>query len=177
MDRKWACHCSETMILLMSHVKMYHRGFRKLLFLTLSSSSSSSSKSSSITSSRSHRSFAEQRIFLPSPWVASTLCEHTRQLVQERCTRHYSDGSAPLELWNKKRQIWVQRQGTLPSPPPHPKTPIIAVASTMCATSRNVTIAPTPPQDTRHCRSIEHVCNVKERYHHPHPNPRHPSLP
>ena len=31
MDRKWACHYSETMILLMSHVKMYHRGFRKLL--------------------------------------------------------------------------------------------------------------------------------------------------
>ena len=32
MDRKWACHCSETMILLRSHVKMYHLGFRKLAF-------------------------------------------------------------------------------------------------------------------------------------------------
>ena len=71
----------------------------------------------------------------------------------------------------------VQRQGTLPSPPPQPMTPIIAVASTMCATSRNVTITPTPTHDTHHCRSIDHACNAKERYHHPHPNPRHPSLP
>ena len=71
----------------------------------------------------------------------------------------------------------LQRQGTLESPTPEPKTPVIAVASTMRATSRNVSITPTPTQDTRHCRSIDHACNVKERYHHPHPTPRHPSLP
>ena len=71
----------------------------------------------------------------------------------------------------------VQRQGTLPSPPPQPKTPIIAVASTTRATPRNVTITPTPTQDTHHCRSIDHACNAKGRYHHPHPNPRHTSLP
>ena len=57
----------------------------------------------------------------------------------------------------------VQRQETLPSPPPQSKTHIIAVASTMRATSRNVTITPTPIQDTHHCRSIDHACTVKER--------------
>ena len=70
----------------------------------------------------------------------------------------------------------VQRQGTLPSPPPQPKTPIIAVASTMRARPRNVTITPTPTQDTHHCRSIDHVCNVKERYHHPPPQPKTPII-
>ena len=145
MDRKCACHCSKTMILLMSHVKLYHRGFRKLLVF----------------------------------WH----CHH----------HHHHHGSrkvsiTPTPTQDTHHRPCVQRQGTLASPPAHPKTPVIAVASTMCATSRNVsitptpietpviavastmsatsrnvTITPTPTQDTHHCRSIDHVCNVKER--------------
>ena len=50
------------------------------------------------------------------------------------------------------------------------------VASTMCASPRNV-IIPTPPhptpRETSRVRSIKHVCKCKVR-HHPHPTPPHP---
>ena len=44
------------------------------------------------------------------------------------------------------------------------------LASTMCASARNV-IIPTPTHPPPHdLPSIDHVCKCKER-HHPHPNP------
>ena len=57
----------------------------------------------------------------------------------------------------------LQVQGTSPAQP-HPMT---CVASTMCASARNV-IMPTPPHDLR---SIDHVCKCKERHHPTPPQP------
>ena len=112
---------------------------------------------------------------VPAFWNSSDL--QARELLQAKApVESVWDSGTKFPSISPMHRPCVQRQGTLPSPPPQPKTPIIAVASTMRATPRNVTITPTPTQDTHHCRSIDHVCNVKERYHHPPPQPKTPII-